>query len=749
MTADPQLLEQARSADPDARQKAAYLVSQSNDDRDLPLMFELLGDKDWRVRKTIVDGFVRDARTSVIYGLIDSLADSENAGKRNSSTEALMRIGDAANPSIISRLRSEKDVDVRLSLVNLLGDLRSKDGFAILLEILAVETDINVASSVVSSVGKYRDAAALQPLFRTLRQREDLWLKFHVIEALGEIGDRAALPAVLPLYAEKSLRKPVLEAIGKIADVGTVSFLLRVIADEEKLNLTALRALVRIAETSKPRVVEQAERHLIQRMFRQSFPSSKIAPLIDHLLTTPKREVKSFILKFLGWSNDDRALPLLLAHIDQPETAEVAAQALIDFGPPAVPAILEALRVSEEDEVIALLLRIVNMIGGQESIPTIIYFLDHENPMVRRLAIETLGQIPDPGSIDYLFAKLDDADVASQQAAVNSISALVAAFPERKAGVLARIRRLLQSPSIPIKLNSLSIYVNIQGEGYHDELLLASKDSDPVIRQKAVSLMGKFGEERFANQLVLLLADESTAVRLAAINAIVRLRPETGIDPLISSLEDEDIWIRTAAAQALGEYRHGEAIVPLMRHLEQDLPPVRIAVIEALGKSESEDVKSILFRCLDEPDHEIQRAVILALARIPGADVSDGLLTALQNQDWRLRAAAVAALGNRGDRSALPALHRALDDPDTYVQQSAVMALDKVADRSSFPHLFRALESSAILDDVSEVFVRHKRLFRDLLEEAWRTADSRREVVIAAILQSMKGSASGEGPIAT
>ena len=74
------------------------------------------------------------------------------------------------------------------------------------------------------------------------------------------------------------------------------------------------------------------------------------------------------------------------------------------------------------------------------------------------------------------------------------------------------------------------------------------------------------------------------------------------------------------------------------------------------------------------------------------------------------------------------------------MQQSAILALDKVADRSSFPHLFKALENAAILDDVSEVFVRHKDLYRDLLEEAWRTADSRREVVIAAILQAMKRS---------
>jgi HEAT repeat protein len=738
MTADPQIIEQARSADPDARQKAAFLVAQSTDERNLPLMFELLGDKDWRVRKTIVDGLVRDARPIIVTGLLNALTDAENAGKRNSSTEALMRIGEPAIAPIVERLRDEQDVDVRLSLVNLLGDLRSPAGFEILLALLQRDHDINVASSVVSSLGKYRDASALPHLMRTLREREDLWLKFHVVEAVGEIGDRAALPAVLPLYAEKSLRKPVLEAIGKIADVGTVNFLLRVIAEEDKLNLTALRALVRIAEASKPRIVEQTERQLIQHRFRESFPREKLGALIEHLHTTPKREVKAFILKFMGWSADPRALPVLIQHLDHPDTSEVAAQALIDFGPEAVPSILEALRNAEEDEIVALLLRVVNVAGRKEAIPSILPFLDHDNAMIRRLAIETLGEIPDPASIDYLLAKLDDYDIASQQAAVNSISGLVAAFPEIGNDVLAKIRKLLQSHSIPIKLNSLSVYVNIQGEGYHDELLLASKDSDPTIRQKAISLMGKFGEDRFADQLVLSLADEATAVRLAAINAIVRLRPETGLEPLTSSLDDNDIWIRTAAAQALGEYRHPDSIEPLMRHLHHDPPPVRIAVIDALGKSENTGVKGVLFQCLDESDLEIQRAAMLALARIPGRDVFERLMTALASADWRIRAAAAAALGVRGDRAALPSLHRALDDADTYVQQSAVLALDKVADRSSFPFLFKALENTAILDDVSEVFVRHKELYRDLLEEAWRTADSRREVVIAAILAAMR-----------
>ena len=738
MSADYHLLEQARSPDADLRQRAAQQVAQTVSDHDLPLMFEMLGDRDWRVRKTILEGFLKSPSEAVIRGLIYALHDPENAGKRNSATEALIRLGAAAIPHILDSLRREVDADVRLSLVNLLGDLRSDEGLEMLLGLLRDESEINLLSSVASSIGKYRQVPSIPALIDTLKTN-DLWLKFHIIEALGEIGDRSALPAILPLYAERSLRKPVLEAIGKIGDVGTLNFLLKVIAEEEKLNLTALRAVVRISETYKPKVVEAAERQLIQRKFRESFPAAKMAPLIDHLHTSPKREVKNFILKFLGWSGDERALPVLLECLEQPESAEIAAQGLIDYGPAATPAVLEKLRMTEEDDTASLLLRVVNVISGSEAIPTVIGFLDHESGVIRRLAIETLGEILDPSTIDYLLAELDDHDVSCQQAAVNSISALVEAFPETKNDTLAKIRRLLGSPSIPVKLNSLSIFVNIQGEGYHDELLLASKDEDPVIRQKAVSLMGRFREERFADQLVLSLADESTLVRIAAIQAMVKIRPEKGLEPLISSLEDNDIWIRTAAAQALGEYRQHDAIQPLIRHLQSDPTPVKIAAIDALGKSEDPSVRDVLFDCLIENDVEIRRASILALSRIPGPEVFDALIASMTSDDWRIRAAAAIALGQRGDLRALALLHQAIaTDPDAYVKHSVVVALDKIGDRSSFPYLLKAIENPAILDDVSDTFVRHKETYRQLLEQAWQTADSRHELIIAAILQAMK-----------
>ena len=47
--------------------------------------------------------------------------------------------------------------------------------------------------------------------------------------------------------------------------------------------------------------------------------------------------------------------------LQHPDSAETAAQALIDFGPARCRPILETLRTAEEDEIIALLLRVLNV----------------------------------------------------------------------------------------------------------------------------------------------------------------------------------------------------------------------------------------------------------------------------------------------------------------------------------------------------------------------------------------------------
>lgn len=738
MSVDLHLLERARSSDADLRQKAAVEVVSLPVPERLPLMFEMLGDRDWRVRKTIVDGLLKDESDKTIRGLIASLHDAENAGKRNSATEALVRIGASAIPFVLFALDGEPDLDVRLSLVNILGDLRSDESFETLIASLKREVDVNMVSAIVASLGKYRRTVAVAPLLEALAA-DDLWLKFHVIEALGEIGDRSALPMILSLYGEKALRKPILEALGRIGDVASVGFLLKVIAEDERLNLQALRALMQIADADRPRIIATNEGMLIRRKFREAFPAGKIQAMIDQVYTTPKREVKNFLLKFLAWSGDERAPAVLLSCIEEMESAEVVVQGLVEFGGAAIDATLERLRMTEEDEVITLLLRVVSEVGGVEAIPTIVGLLDHRNPLIRRLTVETMGRIAEASTIDYILARLDDPDSACQQTAVDAVVMIADRHPGSKTEVLSRVRRLLSSRATPVRVNALAIFVAIQGERFHDELLLASKDDDPLIRQRAISLMGRVMDEQFADQMLLSLTDEAPGVRLAAIHAIVHMRPERGIEPLVGSLEDQDVWIRTAAAQAIGEYRDRLTVPALARHLESDVPPVRIAAIEAIGKSGDPAVASLLLPRLDSTDPEIRRATILALGQVEGAEVLGRLTDALTEGDWRLRAAAATSLGTRADPVVIPALHTVLEnEKDPYVRRSIVAAIGVIGDSSSFPRLLDALDDPEVRDDVVDLLLKRPDVFRESLEEAWRTADSRRESLLAAILHAMR-----------
>src|ERR1051326_4531149 len=116
MSATPEQIQQARSTDPDLRQKAAWAVSHAEEERDYALMFELLGDKDWRVRKTIVDGFVRDPQPQVVTGLLAAPPAAGTPGSPTPAPGALVRVGAPAIGPFVDRLPRESAVAVRLSL---------------------------------------------------------------------------------------------------------------------------------------------------------------------------------------------------------------------------------------------------------------------------------------------------------------------------------------------------------------------------------------------------------------------------------------------------------------------------------------------------------------------------------------------------------------------------------------------------------------------------------------------------------
>ena len=90
----------------------------------------------------------------------------EGAGRRNSAVEALTKIGARALPRVYDHLVTE-DVDVKLALLHLLGDIPSRENSPYLVYYLNHE-DKNLVSAAIASIGKLRDPgnlyAAIPPI---------------------------------------------------------------------------------------------------------------------------------------------------------------------------------------------------------------------------------------------------------------------------------------------------------------------------------------------------------------------------------------------------------------------------------------------------------------------------------------------------------------------------------------------------------------------------------------------------------
>jgi HEAT repeat protein len=134
----------------------------------VPLLLRAIADKDWRVRKTAVEGLVQVGGPSVLDGLVQALSAHDNAGARNSAIEALVQIGGAAIDALLPLLTTP-DPDVRKFIVDILGDIRDPRAVMDLIGRLE-DPDENIRVAVAEALGKIRDARAVDALIVCLNR---------------------------------------------------------------------------------------------------------------------------------------------------------------------------------------------------------------------------------------------------------------------------------------------------------------------------------------------------------------------------------------------------------------------------------------------------------------------------------------------------------------------------------------------------------------------------------------------------
>jgi HEAT repeat protein len=729
-----------RSDDPDVRQRVAWLLAERREPGAGDLLLELLGDRDWRVRKTAVDALSGRVSDRILRALVEALRDDTNAGRRNSASDALVRFGRESLPFLLYEAGRQNPPDFRIAIAGVLGGIPESESVPALVATMQRDEDVNVVAACITALGKLGRAEAVPALVEVLAGANP-WLHYHAIESLGQIGSPEALPAIISCYENAALRKPIVEAVGQIGSLATVDFLAGLLASASRVDPAILHAFARIDRLPRPALVAERERAYLRRRFREAFRSDRVPELLLLLKKTERADRREDILRALGWSGHHDALPVLVAYLSLPEFSDIAEEALGDFGSGAEEVLIPLLRLDADEEAAAAAVRILLRHPSVRFLAPLRAIIGHDSPALRRGVVEALGKLGDRDAVEVLIGHLGDADAGVDVAAVTALWAIGSEHPEIQPALIESLLHQTENVDPLARANALTLLSELGSAEFEPRLLVASKDRDAVVRARAVSLAGRLESPAVHTTMRHALSDENAQVRQAALVAVAQLSRPEDFEAVLAALSDEDLWVRQAAARSLGRFGNPKAIGPLLLLLSQGEPPERIAALESLGVLDGPQAAEGIRKGLRDPDIEIRQSALAAMALLTHPPVDGDIEQFLDDEDWRLRATALEAVGRRGRKDLLPRIHeRLLRDPDDLVARAALSAVEFIGDPASLPTLIEALDRKVIVDDVVAVLIRLGPVFGRRLSDAWRQADRRREPILAEILRTLSSS---------
>lgn len=614
-------------------------------------IFQALGDASWRVRKEAVDALLAgEIDDGTIEELIDLLRSPDNAGLRNSTVEALERLGKKGVGCLARRI-SDDDHDVRKFVIDILGSIGDVTTVPLLVGALD-DTDPNVSAAAAENLGKLGDPRAVEPLVSTLA-KNDVWLSYTILEALSRIGRPVPMAVIAPLAAVNLLKKAVYECLGAIGGVEAIPLLVDGLKERVKnARETAALALVKVRE----RLSETGNAGEIDTRLAELNGS----PFVDALIASLDgcdRPVREALIRIIGLIGDERGVGRLLQGCRDERLRRFCLQAFASMGGNGTRALLGAYRTADEDER-SLIAYICGELRFQGCGEILREGMRGHNPVLRRASVLACGKIGLAVRIGDIVQLLDDPEAEVREGAIEALARLAAHDGVAVLGVAQQLE--------------------ISGE--------------PAKRRDAVSLYAALCE---GDRLALLMKDEDAAVRRAAVAALAGLRLSTSINPLVMALVDEDVDVRIAAAGALGEIGGAATVDPLLLTLRDDDPWVKCAVLKSLAKIDPPAALAAICRIIPESEGLVLICAIEALAGIGGEEALVQVQKTLDNSDEEVVKTALGILASGDDGWIDLYRDRLLAHPHWDVRSSFVRIMAEKLGKDALPSLRSALETES------------------------------------------------------
>jgi HEAT repeat protein len=520
----------------------------------------------------------------------------------------------------------QADKDELCPLVVLLGWVESADVGRTLADMLG---RAGVGDEVVEALVRH-GSQVLDAVIDQLRG-DDEAARSAAVVALGRLGDRRATEPLTELLDEdRALAVAAAGALASLGDPRAFGPLLARIGHPDGTVRQAIAAALNSIghpemESRIAPLLRSADPHTRESAVRIAgyFGYAGCADAVFDCCRDEDEAVRRVALEHAPYVGESRALPVLLDAIahDSPRARAAAATAL---GQIAVPEAGDALTAALADTdawvryFAARALGVRRDRGALEGLGSLAGA--DPAPHVRIAAIQSIGAIDGPATIELLLPHVEDADPAIAAAALTSLGGV---SDRRAAEALSR----------------------------------ALRSADPERRRAAVVALSRRADAGSVASLRWAAGtDESREVAQAAIEGIAHL----------AGLPD------SAWAEAI------DALIDLTADTKH-----RAAALDALARVPLDRMDRVA-RGLTHPVANVRRATIEALTRMKHPDASARVRDALDHEDAVVREAAVIALDRVGARGVAPKLSTiAAADPEVAVRRAASVALARNPDRRS------------------------------------------------------------------
>lgn len=721
--------------DGDGRLAAAKVLGQLDIAAAVPLLIDVLRDGHWEMRIAAHD-LLLSLNIPPLQGLRQALIDPDYDFDKTAFV-LLGQLKEIALPTLLFALHDE-EMDVRRRAVWALGEIQDKAAVPGLVRALHDENNL-VIGDAISALGWMRDTMTVMPLqemlyHENLRLRKTAvdalrWIgapayrsllrgldsgddhtRKLVVEALREIPDAEMTKLLIETSYHENVvvRMAALEALRGRKDSKTMKRLIEALEDYARSNTMTQRICDLAAALLLAMGLKEAS-EAVERWRRRSneftddnpkpLPGStiearprggstagiagdRLRELIDKnggSRPQPATPTDKLIrtLKGLRDEKPETALSILRKHLhhEDPEVRKtiIKVASLI----PHVSAVTLLLLCLDDDDfdVSALAGKALSDRKESSVVPGLIKSLESRNKIMRATALEALGRIGDPQSIDKVAEMLADESklwLSDGQRICDFAAAALKGINTPKATKILHSWR--QGQDEPKQIDETPTR-NTHRREIFQELLDAlhqndwhaqqdaakalrdyaktmHKTKDPVIlngllgkledpqwriRWAAVEALAWIANPESVPALTRLLKDSNWTLRAAVVRALIDIGDVSAVPALIGTLKDANATVREAAVEALGILGSPEAIPHLAEAMSDGEPIVRLRAVMALGQIQSNEVENWLLQSLKSREPILRWAAAEALTKAASSESVNELIPLLQDgfrPDW-------------------------------------------------------------------------------------------------------------------